>query len=278
MLISTNSAKCCHRRCIIKKVWSVVLRQSKISASFGVFWLLLNHQDLSTASLLGQGTQQLPINSKKLGRCILWKKMRPSDNTWDEWLLKVEAKARQRMELSSAKPKTEDSSPFADVTKTKTEANFFLWPNQDRHHQWESGPKLHPLVFLLVERNTPDGPFRKTSSTQGTKLVADSKLCFSWLNSEHSIRKCQKPRNFSMQGWLSTQNTSLYSSEGSFYKNAVEKLTKMTKVRETKKLLLQTKQRRASACLLWRTFKEYYRELMSNGNHHLENWERPFRL
>ena len=201
---------------------NLISYSATISALVGVFRSLHYHQDLSSASLLGQATQKLPPNLKEAWSMHTVKKKwdRPTLLEFNEWL-KDKAEAHERMKLSAGKPKTEDSNTPSNVTRTKTGAKVFASTsgsktstngNQSRKTIRNSNcivcKEKHPLWRCSV--------FRGKTPTQRAKLVADNKLCFSCMNGQHSFRKCPHPRKCAKEGCSSTHNTLLHGSERIF--------------------------------------------------------------
>ena len=99
---------------------SVISSSATISVLKGVFRSLPYHQDLSGSSLSNQATQKLPPNLQEAWPMYTVKKNwdQPTLREFNDWL-KDKAEAYERTKLSSAKPKTEDSNPPADITRTR---------------------------------------------------------------------------------------------------------------------------------------------------------------
>ena len=119
--------------------------------------------------------------------------------------------------------------------KQRPEQIFLLRLAPVKHRQWESRPKVHRLVVLLVKKRhlllcCP--VFREKNPTQRTKLFAENRLCFSFLNEQHSFCKGPKPRNCSKQGCSITENTLLHGSEKFSSQKHREKLKKPRKFRQ----------------------------------------------
>ena len=103
---------------------NVIAFSATISAMVGVFRSLKYEHDLSSAALLGQAVQKLPPNMKEAWSLHTVKKdwTRPTLSDFNDWL-KDKAEAHERMKVSSAKPKNDESAPT--VTRTKTGAKVF---------------------------------------------------------------------------------------------------------------------------------------------------------
>ena len=71
----------------------------------------------------------------------------------------------------------------------------------------------HPLWRCQV--------FRKKTTTERAKLVADNRLCFSWFNANHSFRQCPQPCKCTKDARGSSHNTLLHGAERIFTKNTV---------------------------------------------------------
>ena len=100
---------------------NVIAFSATISSMVGVFRSLKYEHDLSSAALLGQSVQKLPPNMKEAWSLHTVKKdwSRPTLLDFNDWL-KEKAEAHERMKMSSAKPKADESAPT--VTRTKTGA------------------------------------------------------------------------------------------------------------------------------------------------------------
>ena len=103
---------------------NVIAFSAIISAMVGVFRSLRYEHDLSSAALLGQAVQKLPPNMKEAWSLHTVKKdwTRPTLLDFNDWL-KDKAEAHERMKVSSAKPKGDQSA--LTVTRTKTGAKVF---------------------------------------------------------------------------------------------------------------------------------------------------------
>ena len=105
---------------------SVISYSATISALVGVFRFLYYHQNLSSASRLGQATHKLPINLKEAWSMHTVKKNldRPTLLEFNDWL-RDKAEAHERMKISSGKPKTKDSNAPTNVTRRQTVTKYF---------------------------------------------------------------------------------------------------------------------------------------------------------
>ena len=161
-----------------------------LCGSFPVFALRSRSLQCITYS---QATQNLPPNLEEAWSMHTVKRNweRPTLLKFNDWL-KDEAQTHGKMQLSSGKPRIEDSNPSANVIRTKTAARTFASNSSsqtpsmgDKADRWTTSctacKEKHPLwrCPVLCEK-TP---------TQRTKLVADNKLCFSRLNRQNFFRK-----------------------------------------------------------------------------------------
>ena len=182
---------------------SIISYSAAVSSLVGVFRSLNYLQDLSSASLLGQAVQKLPPNLKEAWSMNTVKRNldRPTLIHFNDWL-NEKAEAHERMKAASSKPRSEEA-PVATVTKTKTGTKVFAatTSNQEngagkvkKEKQCVACKDSHPLWRCTV--------FRRKTPTERTKLAAESKLCFSCLNEEHSFRQCPQPRKCTKDGRL----------------------------------------------------------------------------
>ena len=206
---------------------SIISYSATVSSLVGVFRSLNYNQDLSSASLLGQAMQKLPLNMKEARSMHTVRRSldRPTLIDFNEWL-KEKAEAHERMKTASGKPKS-DENPQPSVNKTKTTSKMFAATTSNNQQNSTSKPKSdrlpncvackgkHPLWRCPV--------FRKKTPTERAKLVAD-KLCFSCFNANHSFRQCTQPRKCTKEGCESTHNTFLHGADRIFpNKNQVTK-------------------------------------------------------
>ena len=146
---------------------SVISYSARISALVGVFQSLHYHQDLSSASLLGQAAEKLPPNLKEA-----WP-LHTMKNNWDrltllefyDWL-KNKAEAHERMKLSSEKRITEESNPPANVTGTKTGTKILAPTVSSQTPSMGDEAEDRPVVVLLVKKNTLYGVVRCSAKTR----------------------------------------------------------------------------------------------------------------
>ena len=125
------------------------------------FQSLQYHQNLFSASLLGQATEKLPPNLKETWPLYTMK------NNWDrltlldfnDWL-KNKAEAHERMKLSSGKWSTEESNPPANVTGTKSGSKILAPTVSSQTPSMGDEAEDRPVVVLLVKKNTPYGVVR----------------------------------------------------------------------------------------------------------------------
>ena len=206
---------------------SIISYSATVSSLVGVFRSLNYHQDLSSASLLGQAVQKLPPNMKEAWSMHTVKRSldRPTLIDFNEWL-KDKAEAHERMKTASGKPKS-DENPQPSVNKTKTTSKVFAATTSINQQNNTSKPKPDKPNCVACKEKHPlwrCPVFRKKTPTERAKLVADNKLCFSCFNTNHSFRQCPQPRKCTKEGCESTHNTFLHGADRIFpNKNQVTK-------------------------------------------------------
>ena len=145
---------------------------------------------------------------------------RPTLIDFNDWL-KDKAEAHERMKSLPSKAKHEESRNVI-VTKTKTVSKALAATTSS---QQSIGAKVksdkplntgvackekHPLWRCLA--------FRGKTPTEGAKIVADNKLCFSCFNQNHTFRQCPQSRKCTKDGCGSSHNTFLHGADRIFAK------------------------------------------------------------
>ena len=147
-------------------------------------------------------------------------------NNWDhptllefsDWL-KDKPKAQASMNMSPAELKTDVSNPLANVTRTKTGTKIFASTTSSHIPSIRDEADNRPISCIVCKAKHPYWRcpvFREKTATQRRKLVADHKICYSYLNGQYSFRKCRQPIKCLKQECPHTHNTLLHDSERSF--------------------------------------------------------------
>ena len=202
---------------------SIISYSATISSLVGVFRSLSYLQDLSSATLLGQAVQKLPPNMKEAWSLHTVKRNlnRPNLIDFNDWL-KDKAEAHERMKVATNKTKPEDKDTVpSTVTKTKTTSKVFAATTSSTKNSGKPNEKQSTANCVACKEKHPlwrCPAFRKKTPTERAKLVADSKLCFSCFNANHSFRQCPQPRKCTMEGCGSSHNTLLHGADRIFPK------------------------------------------------------------
>ena len=208
---------------------NVIAFSATISAMVGVFRSLKYEHDLSSAALLGQAVQKLPPNMKEAWSLHTVKKdwTRPTPLEFNDWL-KDKAEAHERMKVSSAKPKADESAPT--VTRTKTGAKVFAAASSSAPSTGTSSKTNRvQLACIACKENHPlwrCRVFLSKTPTERAKVVAENKLCFSCFKGNHSFRQCPQARKCNKDDCSSSHNTLLHGAERVFQPRTTPKTSR----------------------------------------------------
>ena len=186
-----------------------------VASLVGVFRSLKYDSDLKSTTLLNQVVSKLPPNMKEGWSLHVVRKrfVRPSLIDFKDWLQeKGDAHYRMRTLHSSTQPKLDSKS---QVVKSKTFSRSFQASSTNPvRKNATSLPKCvacNETHFLW--RCTK---FKQKTPTERAKLVAESKLCFSCLQPDHSFRNCSRSLKCSKEGCNSSHNTLLHGADRVF--------------------------------------------------------------
>ena len=171
---------------------SVISRSATMSALVGVFRSLHYHQDLSSASLLSQAIQKLPPNLKEAWFMYTVKKNwgRPTLLEFND-CLNDKAEAHERVKLCTETPKTEDSNPSANVSKTKTGTKIIASVSSSQTPSMGVKAQSSPSSCIACKRNTPCGGVRysaKKCLPNGLNWLQATNFVFhAWMGNFRSV-------------------------------------------------------------------------------------------
>ena len=208
---------------------NVIAFSATISAMVGVFRSLKHEHELSSAALLSQAVQKLPPNMTEA-----WS-LHTVKNDWtrrtllefNDWL-KDKAEAHERMKVSSAKPKAEESA--STVTRTKTGAKMFAAASSSAPSTGNATKTNRvQMACIACKENHPlwrCRVFLSKTPTERAKVVAENKLCFSCFKGNHSFRQCPQPRKCNRDDCSSSHNTLLHGAERVFQPRTTPKTSR----------------------------------------------------
>ena len=199
---------------------NIINYSAAISSLVGVFKSLSYNADLKSASLLNQVVQKLPTNMKESWSLFTVKKhwVKPTLLDINDWL-KENAATHDLMKQSATKAKPEENSN--SVTKNKTASKVSALNSQQREtkKQMPSSSTNTYSRCIVCKGNHRVWEFRvfkEKTPTQRSKLVADKKLCFSYLRNKHTFRQCPQPKKCPAEGCNSSHNTLLHGADKVF--------------------------------------------------------------
>ena len=120
------------------------------------------------------------------------------------------------MKQTSSKARTEDNTN--SVVKTKVASRTFAANTQTKSTQRPASTSATPpnprcIVCKCNHRIWECRVFKEKSPTQRAKVVAEAKLCLSFLIEKHMFRQCPNPRKCRKDGCSSSHNTLLHGAE-----------------------------------------------------------------
>ena len=199
------------------KIDNIIKYSAAISSLVGVFESLSYDADLKSASLINQAVQKLPPDMKESWSPFTVKKLwvNPTLLDFNDWL-KEKAEAHDLMKQSATKAKLEENS--TSVTKTKTASKVFASNSQQRKTKKQMPSSSTDTYSCCIvcrgnHRLWECRVFKETTPTQGAKLMADNKLCFSCLRDKHTFRQCPQPVKWLAEWCNSSHNTILHEAD-----------------------------------------------------------------
>ena len=157
---------------------NVIGFSSAVSGLVAVFKTLSFNDDLRTVTLLNQAVSKLPPHIKEAWsmQTVKCRRHQPTLLDFEEWL-KEKAESHERLKLINSKGQSEE--PVKQKVGTKVFAS-----NAKVSDKTKEKLKLPPCWNCAV--------FEEKKATQQAKYVAEQKLCFACLQSDHSFRNCSK--------------------------------------------------------------------------------------
>ena len=184
---------------------------STISGLVAVFKSLSFNDDLKSVNLLNQAVTKLPPNLKEAWSMQTVRRQwhRPTLLDFNEWL-KEKAEGHERLKTINSKVKSEE--PVKQKVGTKVFAS-----NAKVSDKTTEKPKLPPCSVCKGQHALWNcAVFKDKNATQRAKHVAEQKLCFACLQSNHSFRNCRKARKCPKPDCESTHNVLLHGAEKIF--------------------------------------------------------------
>ena len=184
---------------------------STISGLVAVFKSLSFNDDLKSVNLLNQAVSKLPPNLKEAWSMQTVRRQwhRPTLLDFNEWL-KEKAEGHERLRTINSKVKSEE--PVKQKVGTKVFAS-----NAKVSDKTKEKLKFPPCSVCKGQHALWNcAVFKEKNATQRAKHVAEQKLCFACLQSNHSFRNCSKARKCPKPDCESTHNALLHGAEKIF--------------------------------------------------------------
>ena len=187
---------------------TVISFSSPISGLAAVFKSLSFNDDLKSVNLLNQAVSKLSPNLMEAWsmQTVRQKWHRPTLLDFNEWL-KEKAEGHERLKTINSKVRSEE--PVKQKVGTKVFASMAKVSDKTKEKpkfpQCSVCKGQHALWNFAV--------FKEKNATQQAKHVAEQKLCFACLQSNHSLRNCSKARKCPKQNCESTHNDLLHGAE-----------------------------------------------------------------
>ena len=139
------------------------------------------------------------------------------------------AEAYERMKVSSAKPKADESA--STVTRTKTGAKVFNAASSSAPSTGTATKASRvqlACIFCKESHHTlwRCRVFHSKTPTERANVVAEYKLCFSYLKGRHFFRQCPRPRKCNEDDCSSSHNTRLHGAERVFQPRTTPKTSR----------------------------------------------------
>ena len=180
---------------------NVIGFSSAISGLVAVFKSLSFNDDLKSANLLNQAVSKLPPNLKEA-----WS----MQTVRRQWHRPTQAEGHERLKTINSKGKSEE--PVKQKVGTKVFAS-----NANVSNKTKEKPKYPPCSVCKGQHALWNcAVFKEKNATQRAKHVAEQKLCFACLQSNHSFRNCSKARKCPKPNCESTHNVLLYGAKKIF--------------------------------------------------------------
>ena len=168
---------------------NVMSFSSTISGLVAVFKSLSFNDDLKSVNLLNQAVSKLPPNLKEAWSMQTVRRQwhRPTLLDFNEWL-KEKTDGHERLKTINSKRKSEE--PVKQKVGTKVFAS-----NAKVSDKTKEKPKFPPCSVCKGQHALWNcAVFEEKNATQRAKHVAEQKLCFACLHSNHSFCNCSKAR------------------------------------------------------------------------------------
>ena len=190
---------------------NVIGFSSTVSGLVAVFKSLSYNDDLKSVNLLNQAVSKLPPNLKEAWSMQTVRRQwhRPTLLDFNEWL-KEKAEGHERLKTINSKVKSEE--PVKQKVGTKVFAS-----NAKVSDKTKEKPKFPPCSVCKGQHALWNcAVFKEKNATQRAKHVAEQKLCFACLQSNHSFRNCSKARKCPKPDCESPHNVLLRGAEKIF--------------------------------------------------------------
>ena len=190
---------------------NVIGFSSAISGLVAVFKSLSFNDDLKSVNLLNQAVSKLPPNLKEAWSMQTVRRQWyiPTLLVFNEWL-KEKAEGHERLKTINSKGKSEE--PVKQKVGTKVFAG-----NANVSNKTKEKPKYSPCSVCKGQHALWNcAVLKEKNATQRAKQVAEKKLCFACLQSNHSFRNCRKARKCPKPDCESTHNVLLHGAEKIF--------------------------------------------------------------
>ena len=187
---------------------NVIGFSSAISGLVAVFKSLSFNDDLKSVNLLNQAVSKLPPNLKEAWSMQTVRRQwhRPTLLDFNEWL-KEKAEGHERLKTINSKVKSEE--PVKQKVGTKVFAS-----NANVSNKTKEKPKYPPCSVCKGQHALWNcAVFKEKNATQRAKHVAEQKLYFACLQSNHSFCNCSKARKCPKPDCESTHNVLLHGAE-----------------------------------------------------------------
>ena len=186
---------------------NVIGFSSTISGLVAIFKSL----DLKSVKLLNQAMGKLPPNPREAWSMQTVRRQwhRPTLLGFNEWL-KEKVEGHERLKTINSKGKSEE--PVKQKVGTKVFAS-----NAKVSDKTKENKKFPPCCVCKGQHALwICAVLKKKNATQRAKYVAEQKLCFACLQSNHSFRDCSKARKCPKPDCESTHNVLLHGAEKIF--------------------------------------------------------------
>ncbi|XP_075256623.1 uncharacterized protein LOC142349095 [Convolutriloba macropyga] len=208
---------------------NIIAYASVISSLVGVFRSLSYEADLQSSSLVNQAVDKLPPNLKESWCSHIVRNQwdRPTLLDFKDWL-QTKSGTHDRMKTAKFKMKPEEPS-FSSKTKTTSKVFASSSKITDAKTKTQTPRPIKDETCPHCKANHPlwrCPKFTRENPTQRTRIVAENRLCFSFLKGSHQFRNCPNPRKGNHSGCTSSHNSLLHGADRIFPRNNLKKGSK----------------------------------------------------